>query len=366
MKKQIIAIGGGGFSMEANLALDQYILDQCNNSRPRICFLGTASGDAQSYIDKFYNAYKKLKCRPSHLSLFKPFTADIESFLLHQHAIFVGGGNTKSMLAIWREWGVDRILEAAYQKGIVLSGISAGSICWFDQGITDSIPGKLSLLKCLSILEGTNCPHYDGESKRRPTLEKMIVNGDIVSAVAADDGAAIHYIDGEIKNVVSSVKDVKAYVVTKDGNDAKEEPLKVTFLNPISPIHPHTSRTFTNTPWESKVGYCRAIKSGNQIFVTGTAPVTDDGSTFAPNDGYRQACRCFELIKKALTELGADLSNVVRTRMFVTDISLWKQFGQAHNEYFSAHPPATTMVEVKALIDPEMLIEVEADAILKE
>lgn len=123
-------------------------------------------------------------------------------------------------------------------------------------------------------------------------------------------------------------------------------------------------RVFTNVVWEEKVGYCRAIKAGSQIFVTGTAPVAADGTTHAPGDAYAQAARCFELIRTALSQFGADLSNVVRTRMFVTDISRWQEYGRAHKEFFGAHPPATTMVEVKRLIDPDMLIEVEADAVV--
>ena len=122
-------------------------------------------------------------------------------------------------------------------------------------------------------------------------------------------------------------------------------------------------RTFSKAPWESQVGYCCAIRAGDLVFVTGTAPVADDGGVFAPGDGYAQARRCLELIRRALHELGADIADVVRTRMFVTDITRWAEFGQAHREYFAAHPPATTRVEVKSLIRPEMLIEIEADAV---
>ncbi len=122
-------------------------------------------------------------------------------------------------------------------------------------------------------------------------------------------------------------------------------------------------RTYSGAPWEARVGYCRALRAGNQIFVTGTAPVAEDGTVVAPSDGYAQAKRCFEIIAKALDCLGADLSCIVRTRMFVTDISRWEEYGRAHREFFAAHPPATTMVEVNSLIEPEMLIEVEADAI---
>ncbi len=120
-------------------------------------------------------------------------------------------------------------------------------------------------------------------------------------------------------------------------------------------------RTFSGAPWESKVGYCRAIRAGDHIYVTGTAPVAEDGSCYAPGDAYAQAKRCIEIIERALSDLGAELSCVVRTRMFVTDISRWQEYGRAHGEFFADHPPATTMVEVKSLIDPEMLIEIEAD-----
>jgi enamine deaminase RidA (YjgF/YER057c/UK114 family) len=122
-------------------------------------------------------------------------------------------------------------------------------------------------------------------------------------------------------------------------------------------------RTFSGAPWESKVGYCRAIRAGDHIYVTGTAPVAEGGGVHAPGDAYAQTRRCIEIIRKALQELDADLSDVVRTRMFVTDISRWAEHGRAHGECFAAHPPATTMVEVKSLIDPAMLIEIEADAV---
>ncbi len=124
------------------------------------------------------------------------------------------------------------------------------------------------------------------------------------------------------------------------------------------------SRHFTDTPWETKVGYCRAIRAGNQIFMSGTAPVDDEGNTFAPGNGYAQAKRCFQIIQKTLQAMGADLSNIVRTRMYVTDISCWQEYGQAHQEFMGAYPPATAMVEVKALINPDMLIEIEVDALV--
>lgn len=122
-------------------------------------------------------------------------------------------------------------------------------------------------------------------------------------------------------------------------------------------------RVFSGSPWEPKVGYCRALRAGDLVFVTGTAPVAVGGGVHAPGDAYAQAARCFEIIDAALRGLGADLSQVVRTRMFVTDIARWQDYGRAHFERFGDHPPCTTMVEVKALIDPEMLIEIEADAV---
>lgn len=123
-------------------------------------------------------------------------------------------------------------------------------------------------------------------------------------------------------------------------------------------------RVSSGAPWEAQVGYCRAVRVGDQIWVSGTAPVAPEGGVFAPGDAGAQAHRCIEIIAEALTELGAGLEHVVRTRMFVTDVSLWQAFGHAHAEAFGAHPPATSMVQVAALIDPDMLIEIEAEAIL--
>ena len=124
-------------------------------------------------------------------------------------------------------------------------------------------------------------------------------------------------------------------------------------------------RVFSGAPWEQEVGYCRAIRVGDQVWVTGTAPVAPDGSVHAPGDAYAQTRRCLDIIRRALEGVGCDLTHVVRTRMFTTDISRWKEIGRAHGEVFAGFPPATTMVEVKALIEPEMLIEIEADAVIQ-
>lgn len=123
-------------------------------------------------------------------------------------------------------------------------------------------------------------------------------------------------------------------------------------------------RLFSGAPWEQHVGYCRALRAGDRIFVTGTAPVAPEGGVYAPGDDYAQAVRCLEIIEEALSGFNARMEHVVRTRMFVTDIDLWEEYGRAHREAFSEHPPTTTMVEVRRLIHPDMLIEVEADALV--
>lgn len=219
--RQIIAMGGGGFSMEPdNPLLDRYILQQANQSCPKICFIPTASGDADSYIEKFYNFFNQQDCVPSHLSLFKPPARDLERFVLEQDIVYVGGGNTKNLLVLWKEWGVDQILRTAWEQGIVLAGLSAGSICWYEEGVTDSYGDTLEPLEALGFLKGSHCPHYDGEADRRPAYREFITRGSMKAGIAADDGAAIHYIGQTIKRVVSSRPKAKAYRVSASGEEA--------------------------------------------------------------------------------------------------------------------------------------------------
>ncbi|MET3695840.1 peptidase E [Bacillus oleivorans] len=228
--RQIIALGGGGFSMEPeNPLLDTYILKQSKKENPKICFLPTASGDSEDYISRFYSFFNKQQCLPFHLSLFRPPTRDIESFILEKDIIYIGGGNTKNLLALWKEWGLDNILKKAWNQGIVLAGISAGSLCWFEEGITDSFGDKLEPITCLGFLKGSNCPHYDGEMERRPAYQNFIKSKQIQSGIAADDGVAIHYNDQEIFKIVGSRPHANAYrVYLQDG--VKEDVLKPEYL----------------------------------------------------------------------------------------------------------------------------------------
>jgi peptidase E len=213
-------MGGGGFSMQPeNLALDRYVIKQTGKKRPKVCFLPTASGDAEGYCYKFYVASTQLDCHPSHLSLFRLPTADLESFILEKDALYVGGGNTKSMLALWGAWGLDDILRKAWQRGVVLAGLSAGAICWFEQGVTDSVPGHHTALPCLGFLRGSCCPHYDGEPERRPSYHRLLTEGKIAPGLALDNDAAAHYVGDSLRRIVTSRPVAKAYVVerTKDG-----------------------------------------------------------------------------------------------------------------------------------------------------
>lgn len=227
--RQIIALGGGGFSMEPeNLTLDRYVLAQARTAEPAVAFVPTASGDADPYIVGFYTAFTSLRCRPSHLTFFRR-TPDLRDYLLAQDVIYVGGGNTKSMLAIWREWGLPELLREAWAAGIVLAGVSAGAICWFEQGVTDSFADKLRPLSCLGFLPGSCCPHYDGEAARRPTYHQLLQTGEIAAGFAIDDGAAIHFVNHEVRGVVASRPGAAAYRVQLQDGKVQEEALPVDY-----------------------------------------------------------------------------------------------------------------------------------------
>ncbi len=226
--RQIIALGGHTLSdSREDMSLSRYILDQAAAGSPRVCFLSQANGEDASYVLRFYRHFQALGAQPADLSLFHPHTADIESFLMAHDAIYVGGGNTLSMLALWRAWGVDRILHAAWEQGTLLAGVSAGAICWFEQGLTDSIPGKLSALDCLGFLPGSCSPHYDGEAERRPSYHRMVARGDIKPGYGVDDHAALHFRGKDLAGVVTSRGSVSAYRVEGGSDGAIETRLEV-------------------------------------------------------------------------------------------------------------------------------------------
>ena len=230
--KQIIAIGGAALPAEPdnNLLLVRYFLEQTGRKRPKVAFIGTAGGDSETGRLRFYAGFSQFPCKPTHLPLFARTPRDLESFVLEQDAIYVGGGNTRSMLAVWCDWGLDAHLRAAWDRGIVLGGGSAGSICWFEHGVTDSVAGRLTSLPCLGFLRGSNCPHYDSEAQRRPTFRKLVAGGWIPEGVAADDGVALHYIDGKLARVVSSRPRAKGYRVTRVVKRAVERRLPTRYL----------------------------------------------------------------------------------------------------------------------------------------
>ena len=230
-ERQIVAMGGGGFSMEPdNRALDDFVLRLTGRARPKICFLPTASGDVATYIVKFYEAFRG-RAEPSHLDLFTRTGPDIRSFILDQHAIYVGGGNTANLLAIWRTHGVDTILADAWRKGIVLTGLSAGAICWFNSGVTDSLGPELGpLTGALGLLPGSFCPHYDGEPGRRPAFHRFVADGGLAGGWAADDGAAIHFVGTEVREIVASRPGAAAYRVDRRRGRAAERRLDARLL----------------------------------------------------------------------------------------------------------------------------------------
>ncbi|MFS0788166.1 peptidase E [Shouchella sp. 1P09AA] len=229
--RQIIALGGGGFSMEPDHPfLDDYILQQANMANPKICFLPTASGDSAGYIERFYNAFESKPCTTSHLSLFKPPTRDLRSFILEKDVVYVGGGNTVNMLLLWKHWGLDKILKEAYEQGTILTGLSAGSICWFEEGITDSYGAGLEPINGLGFLSGSHAPHYDGEHERRPTFHRLINEKRIKHGIAADDGVGLHYQNGSLTTIIKSRKDAHAYSVQINHGDIEEKQLESTYL----------------------------------------------------------------------------------------------------------------------------------------
>jgi dipeptidase E len=171
-------MGGGGFSMEPdNPLLDDFILSLTRKRKPKVCFVPTASGDSDNYVARFYRAFPASRCAPSHLPLFHGNIPDLTRFVCAQDVVYVGGGSTANMLAVWRLHGMDKALHRAWLDGVTLCGVSAGALCWFEAGITDSFGQRLTALNDgLGFLKGGFCPHYDGESQRRPySIERSFV-----------------------------------------------------------------------------------------------------------------------------------------------------------------------------------------------
>ena len=232
--RRIVAIGGGGFMMEsAPSLLDEYVVALAKSPRPRVCFVATASGDAEQHLAKYYADFARFGGELSHLAFFRKALPgaiafdQIERRLSEQDVIYVGGGNTRSMLAVWREWGLPQALRNACARGAVLAGVSAGAICWFEWGASDSAaPGTRSgPLRCLGFLKGSCSPHWGGELHRRREFHAMIRRGDMPAGYGICDGAALLFEESRLAEVVSTDASASAFHVTLNGDRLSETPL---------------------------------------------------------------------------------------------------------------------------------------------
>jgi peptidase E len=221
-ERHIVAMGGGGFSQEEdNTLLDDFVLSLTGRDRPRVCFLPTASGDAEGYIERFRLAFPPDRAVASVFPLFSnPGVPDWRAFLLGQDVLYVGGGSTVNLLAVWRVHRIDRFVREAWEEGIVLAGISAGMNCWFESCVTDSLVGEASALPDgLGFLPGSACPHFDSEDQRRPVYTELVASGILPPGVAADDGAALHYVGTELREAVASRPTAGAYRIEAGGEE---------------------------------------------------------------------------------------------------------------------------------------------------
>ncbi len=224
-------MGGGAFSMEPdNQLLDDFILGLTGSPRPRVLFLPTATGNVATYLVNFYAALSR-RAEASHLDLFARTGEDIGRLVLDQDVVYVGGGNTANLLAIWRVHGLDAILRTAWEAGVVMAGVSAGAICWFQAGVTDSFGPELAALDGgLGFLPGSFCPHYDSEAARRPTLRRLVGDGRLPDGWAADDGAAVHFVGTDLAGVVTSRPEARAYRLERTADGAAETELATRYL----------------------------------------------------------------------------------------------------------------------------------------
>lgn len=213
--RHVVAMGGGGFFDDDGL-LDRYVLDLVDAPRPKVCFLGTASGDAESYRLRFFEAFIRYGCEPTALTLFDREVADIGAFLGEQDVVYVGGGNTAVMLAAWRVHGVDTAPRTAWEAGVVMAGVSAGANCWFEALTTDSfLRGRADALPDgLGFLPGSFTPHYAGEAARRPSLHALVASGALPPGLACDDYAAVHMVGTALHEAIASRPEAGAYRVS--------------------------------------------------------------------------------------------------------------------------------------------------------
>jgi peptidase E len=228
--RRIIAMGGGGFSARpGDPELDAYVLEHARNASPAICLLPTASGDPDDQIQRFYRAFHDLDCMPTHLSLFRlgARPVDIRERLLAQDVIYVGGGSMSNLLAIWRVHRLDEILYEAWRRGIVLCGISAGSMCWFRAGVTKS-HGEPRVASGLGFLPYSNSVHWNAEPERRIVFRKAIGAHELAPGFGVDDGSALLFRGTEMVEVVRAQHSAGAFRV---GPDA-EEPIEARELAP--------------------------------------------------------------------------------------------------------------------------------------
>lgn len=227
MTKHIVS-GSAGYIEQEGLVrfgpIMSYALKLTKKTVPKICYIGTAGGDSPGFIRNFYNASLSEKVQPSHLEFFlMPNVHDVRKFILSQDMIWVGGGSVANLLAIWRTHGLDEVLREAWEKGIVLSGVSAGSICWHQGGTTDSFGTELRpVTNGLGFLPYSNGVHYDSEARRRPLFQKLIADGVLADGYATDDGVAIHYIDTRVHAAITATSGKYAYHVVKTANGVKE------------------------------------------------------------------------------------------------------------------------------------------------
>jgi peptidase E len=217
-ERQIVGLGGGG-STEETRRLIAHVVDLAGKPEPKVCAVPTAVGDDTDFVLRLYGLLPA-GARPSYLPFFPWPPEDLRTFALDHDVIFIGGGNTANMLAIWRVHGFDQILREAWESGVVLTGWSAGMICWFEAGVTDSFGPQLEGMRDgLGFLPGSACPHYDGEALRRPVYTKLVAEG-FPPGVAADDGVGLHFKGTELSEAVSVREGAGAYRVDADGESA--------------------------------------------------------------------------------------------------------------------------------------------------